>query len=64
MKMPISEKIRQKIVALDESDEMKHLMLAILTEEDKGNHRFKDTYERLVNEYLSAKDGDSLDQNQ
>ena len=61
--MPISEKIRKRIIALDESNEMKQLMLAILTEEDKGNHRFKDTYERLVNEYLKSKDGDGCDQN-
>lgn len=60
--MPISEKIRSKILNLDESEEMKKLMLAILTEEDKGNHRFKDTYERLVVDYLKRKDGDGNDQ--
>lgn len=61
--MPISEKIRSKIAMLDESEDLKKLMLCILEEEDKGNYRFKDTYERLVNEYLTAKDGDSCDQN-
>ncbi len=61
--MPISEKIRSKIAALDEPEDLKKLMLDILTEEDKGNHRFKDTYERLVVEYLRAKDGDGDDQN-
>lgn len=60
--MPISEKIRNKIIALDEPEDLRKLMLCILSEEDKGNHRFKDTYERLVNEYLKAKDGDSDDQ--
>lgn len=60
--MPISEKIRNKITALEVSDDLKKLMLDILTEEDKGNHRFKETYERLVNEYLKTKEGDNHDQ--
>lgn len=56
--MPISEKILEKIQQLDDTDELKRLMISILTEEDKGNHRFKETYEKLVNEYLKEKDGD------
>ena len=60
--MPISEKILRTIQQLDDSDELKHLMISILIEEDKGNHRFKEKYEQLVNEYLKAKDGDSDDQ--
>ena len=61
--MPISEKIFEKIVALDVPEDLKLLMLAILEEEDKGNHRFKETYERLVIDYLKEMDGDSDDQN-
>ena len=61
--MPISEIIRKKINSLDETEALKKLMLDILSEEDKGNFRFKETYEKLVNEYLAEKDGDSDDQN-
>lgn len=50
--MPISEKIIAQINSVDVDVEFKELMLAILTEEDKGNFRFKDTYEKLVNDYL------------
>ena len=56
--MPISEKIQEKIKNLPDDEKLKDLMLAILTEEDKGNFRFKDTYEKLVNAYLAEKDGD------
>ena len=56
--MPISEKIQEKIRTLPDDEKLKKLMLAILTEEDKGNFRFKDTYEKLVNAYLAEKDGD------
>lgn len=56
--MPISEKIQQKIKNLPDDEKLKELMLAILAEEDKGNFRFKDTYEKLVNAYLAEKDGD------
>lgn len=56
--MPISEKIQEKIRNLPDDEKLKELMLAILAEEDKGNFRFKDTYEKLVNAYLTEKDGD------
>ena len=56
--MPISEKIQEKIRTLPDDEKLKKLMLAILTEDDKGNFRFKDTYEKLVNAYLAEKDGD------
>lgn len=57
--MPISEKIQEKIRKLPDDEKLKELMLAILAEEDKGNFRFKDTYEKLVNAYLAEKDGDN-----
>lgn len=56
--MPISEKIQEKIRNLSDDEKLKELMLSILAEEDKGNYRFKDTYEKLVNAYLADKDGD------
>lgn len=61
--MPISEKIRKKIEMLEDPDDLKKLMITILEEEDKGSHRYTETYERLVTEYLRAKDGDNNDQN-
>ena len=54
--MPISAKIVTQICTLDVDENFKALMLSILAEEDKGNFRFKDTYEKLVNEYLSKKE--------
>lgn len=53
--MPISEKIIAQINSIDTDDEFKELMLSILSEEDKGNHRYKDTYEKMINEYLEKK---------
>ena len=50
----------KQISKIDAPDDFKELMLAVLTEEDKGNFRFKEAYERLINEYLNAKeDGQS-----
>ncbi len=56
--MPISEKIKNKIMSLNESEDLKELMLAILIEEDKGKYQFKGAYESLVNVYLKAKEED------
>lgn len=55
--MPISEKIKNQIQQLDTTEDFKELMLSILTEEDKGNFRFKDTYEKLINEYIQKNGG-------
>lgn len=58
--MPISEKIMNQINKIDAPNDFKELMLAVLAEEDKGNFRFKEAYERLINDYLKAKeDGQS-----
>lgn len=54
--MPISEKIMKQISKIDAPDDFKELMLAVLSEEDKGNFRFKEAYERLINDYLNAKE--------
>lgn len=61
--MPISYKIRQKIDALNESQDFKDLLLEILTIEDKGNHKYKEAYDKLASKYLAVKDGDDNDQN-
>lgn len=55
--MPISEKIKNQIQQLDATEDFKELMHSILTEEDKGNFRFKDTYEKLINEYIQKNGG-------
>jgi hypothetical protein len=52
--MPISKKIKEQIDALEVQKDFKDLMIAILTEEDKGNFRLKATYEKLVNEYIET----------
>lgn len=59
--MPISAKIRKRIEDLNDRQEFKDLMLEILTLEDKGNHKYKEAYEKLANLYLKAKDGDVND---
>lgn len=55
--MPISEKITKQIQELDTCENFKNLMLSILAEEDKGIFRFKDAYEKLVNEYIEKNGG-------
>lgn len=54
--MPISEKIIAQINGIDADEEFKELMLSILAEEDKGNFRFKEAYEKLINDYLGKKE--------
>ncbi len=54
--MAISEKIKQKIEKLDEKDEdFKKLLLDILEEESKGDFRYKERFENIINEYLKDK---------
>ena len=59
----ISEKIKKEINKLSISVELKQLMLKILEEEDKGNYKYKDTFDKLVNKYLEDEEGKSNDQN-
>ena len=54
--MPISKKILDQIEKLEADQKTKELLLAILNEEDKGNYKFKDTYEKLITSYLDTKD--------
>ncbi|MDE5617255.1 MAG: hypothetical protein K2I36_00165 [Ureaplasma sp.] len=53
--MPISEKIVLRIKNSKNDDDFKKLLLNILNEEDMGNHQFKRTYEKYVNDYLDVK---------
>ena len=53
----ISEKIKKEINELSISVELKQLMLKILEEEDKGNYKYKDTFDKLVNKYLEDVEG-------
>lgn len=48
----ISEKIKKQINSLDVSKEMKELMIKILEEEDKGVYKYKEIYDKLVNEFI------------
>ena len=57
----ISEKIKKEINKLSISVELKQLMLKILEEEDKGNYKYKDTLDKLVNKYLEDEEEKSND---
>lgn len=59
----ISEKIKKQIEDLQIDEDMKKLMLRILEEEDKGIYKFKDLYDKLVNEYIEKEEekGDNND---
>ena len=57
----ISEKIKKEINELSISVELKQLMLKILEEEDKGNYKYKDTFDKLVNKYLEDEEEKSND---
>ena len=57
----ISEKIKKEINKLSISVELKQLMLKILEEEDKGNYKYKDTFDKLVNKYLEDEEEKSND---
>lgn len=48
----ISEKIKQQINELPETDEIKHLMLKILEEEDRGIYKYKDALDKLIKEFI------------
>lgn len=62
MLMPISKKITEQIFSLtDVDDSFKELMLAILEIEDKGTHRYKEPYDKLINNYLIKKEGNKND---
>ena len=55
--MPISDKIVEQIKTLKVNDDFKKLLLDILSEEDKGTHKYKESYEKMVNEYLTKQGG-------
>ena len=57
----ISEKIKKEINELSISVEFKQLMLKILEEEDKGNYKYKDTFDKLVTKYLEDEEEKSND---
>lgn len=62
--MPISKKIIDKVNSLEQDEDFKKLVLDILNEEDKGNHRYKEKYEQIIEEYLNnSKEKDENDQN-
>ena len=55
--MPISEKIIEQVNNLKINSDFKELLLKILSEEDKGTHKYKEIYEKMVNEYLTKNSG-------
>lgn len=59
--MPISKKIIVQINSIDADADFKTLMINILNEEDKGNHRFKETYEKFIMDYIEKRGEDKKD---
>lgn len=62
--MPISDKILKLIHESDATDDQKALLIQILEVEDKGAFRFKESYEKILKDYLASKkegvnDGDT-----
>lgn len=54
--MGISNKIKDKIDKFEIDNEMKNLMLNILTIEDKGNYKYVEAYEKVILEHLNGKE--------
>ena len=52
--MPISDKIMGLIRESDATDEQKALLIQILEVEDKGAFRFKESYEKILKDYLAS----------
>ena len=59
----ISEKIKNQIYGLDISIEMKELMIKILEEEDKGIYKYKEVYDKLINDYIDKEEETADDSN-
>ncbi len=60
----ISDKIKKQINDLDVSESLKELMLKILEIEDKGTYKYKEAYDKLINEYIEKqKEDENDDQN-
>lgn len=59
--MPISKKIIVQINSIDADADFKTLMINILNEEDKGNHHFKETYEKFIMDYIEKRGEDKKD---
>ena len=50
--MSVSKKIENEIKKLDETDEIKEIMMEILEEESKGLYNWKKKYEAIIDEYI------------
>ena len=54
--MPISQKIIERISATANSPEEQDLMMKILQIEDKGIFRFESAYEKVIKDFIEARD--------
>ena len=54
--MPISQKIIERISATANSPEEQDLMMKILQIEDKGIFRFESAYEKVIKDFIVARD--------
>lgn len=55
--MSISKKIINEITNLNESNEFKKILIALLEIEDRGNHRNNQLFEKEVINYISEHRG-------
>ena len=54
--MPISQKIIERISATATTPEEQDLMMKILQIEDKGIFRFESAYEKVIKDFIEARD--------
>ena len=54
--MPISQKIIDRVSATSTTPEEQALMMQILQIEDKGIFRFETAYEKLIKDFIVARD--------
>lgn len=55
--MSISKKITDEITNLNESNEFKKILMALLEIEDKGNHRNNQLFEKEIKDYILKSGG-------
>ena len=54
--MPISQKIIDRVSATSTTPEEQALMMQILQIEDKGIFRFETAYEKVIKDFIEARD--------
>ena len=50
--MAISKKIHEQLNKECKDEELRSILLDILEHEDKGTHRYKEVYEKIISNYI------------